>query len=184
MNMLCQNCGKNEANVKYTQIVNGVKKQMTLCETCAKELGIEEMNFNMPIHFSNFFEDLLGVRANDGFLDNFMGTKTLTCKTCGMDYDEFLKTGVLGCENCYDAFSNRIDSLLRNVHGTNRHVGRTGRLLTGEEKQEPKEIKKVKKVTEKEEKIESLKERLKQEIKEERYEEAAKTRDEIKKLEQ
>ena len=23
--MLCQNCGENEANVKYTQIVNGEK---------------------------------------------------------------------------------------------------------------------------------------------------------------
>ena len=32
--MVCQNCGKNEANVKYTQIVNGVKKEMVLCEEC------------------------------------------------------------------------------------------------------------------------------------------------------
>ena len=24
--MLCENCGENEANVKYTQIINGVKK--------------------------------------------------------------------------------------------------------------------------------------------------------------
>ena len=29
--MLCQNCGKNEANVRYTQIVNGVKKEMIFC---------------------------------------------------------------------------------------------------------------------------------------------------------
>ena len=26
--MVCQNCGKNEANVKYTKIVNGVKKEI------------------------------------------------------------------------------------------------------------------------------------------------------------
>lgn len=25
--MLCQNCGKNEVNFKYTQVVNGVKKR-------------------------------------------------------------------------------------------------------------------------------------------------------------
>ena len=30
--MLCENCGKHEANVKYTQIINGVKKEMLLCE--------------------------------------------------------------------------------------------------------------------------------------------------------
>ena len=28
--MLCQNCGKNEANVRYTQIVNGTKKEMVI----------------------------------------------------------------------------------------------------------------------------------------------------------
>ena len=34
--MLCENCGDNEANIKYTQITNGVKKQMNLCEKCAQ----------------------------------------------------------------------------------------------------------------------------------------------------
>ena len=38
--MLCENCGENEANVRYTQIVNGVKKEMHLCDKCSKELGI------------------------------------------------------------------------------------------------------------------------------------------------
>ena len=34
ISMKCENCGKNEANVKYTQIINGEKKQMFLCEEC------------------------------------------------------------------------------------------------------------------------------------------------------
>ena len=38
--MVCQNCGKNEANVKQNQIVNGVKKEMVLCEECAEKMGI------------------------------------------------------------------------------------------------------------------------------------------------
>ena len=49
--MVCQNCGKNEANVKYTQIVNGVKKEMVLCEECAEKMGISNFKVNMPIHF-------------------------------------------------------------------------------------------------------------------------------------
>ena len=57
--MLCENCGKNEANVKYTQIINGVKKEMKLCERCSKELGIDDINFNMPIDFSSFLGDLI-----------------------------------------------------------------------------------------------------------------------------
>ena len=57
--MLCQNCGNHEGNIKYTQIINGVKKEMILCEECAKEFGIDEINFNMPINFSSFLGDLL-----------------------------------------------------------------------------------------------------------------------------
>ena len=49
--MLCDNCGKNEANVKYTQIINVVKKEMKLFEKFIKDLGIDDINFNMPIFF-------------------------------------------------------------------------------------------------------------------------------------
>ena len=44
--MKCQNCGNNDANVRYTQIINGVKKQMNLCEKCAKKLGITDISFD------------------------------------------------------------------------------------------------------------------------------------------
>ena len=55
--MLCSNCGKNNANVHYTQIINGKKTEYSLCEDCAKKLGIEEMDFNMPINYSNFLSN-------------------------------------------------------------------------------------------------------------------------------
>ena len=53
--MMCENCGKNEVNFRYTQIVNGVKKEMHLCDKCAKEFGLEDLDFSMPINFSSFF---------------------------------------------------------------------------------------------------------------------------------
>ena len=30
--MLCDNCGKKEANVKYSENINGVKREFNLCE--------------------------------------------------------------------------------------------------------------------------------------------------------
>ena len=35
--MLCENCGKNHANVQYTEIINGEKKQIFLCEECSQK---------------------------------------------------------------------------------------------------------------------------------------------------
>ena len=36
--MKCQNCNKNNATVRYTQIINGKKTEMNLCENCSNEL--------------------------------------------------------------------------------------------------------------------------------------------------
>lgn len=191
--MLCQNCGKNEANIKYTQIVNGIKKQMTLCDKCAKELGIEDLDFNMPIHFSSFLDDMFDV--ND-FIPNLIGNNTSIaqkCEKCGMTYEDFLKEGKFGCNECYNTFSNKIDALLKNIQGTNRHVGRRGKFIEDNKVKDSSKVENSNKVEEnrkiKEQEgktsnqLEMLKERLKLEIKEERYEDAAKTRDEIKKIE-
>lgn len=183
--MLCENCGENEANVRYTQIVNGVKKEMALCEKCADELGIGDMDFNMPINLSSFLTDFFD-DTQEAFLPSFSNTKELRCDECGMTYDEFTHTGKFGCANCYETFSNKIDSILKNLHASNRHIGRKGKIV--KPVLDKADIKKEETNKEKEEKnqiskIEELKEDLKQAIKEERYEDAARIRDEIKKLE-
>lgn len=182
--MLCQNCGKKEVNFRYTQIVNGVKKEMALCEDCARKLGLyNDMDFSMPISMSSFLGDMLG-NYEEAFLPSFSSVATSECNTCGTDYDEFIERGLLGCENCYDVFSNKIDSLLKNIHGSNRHVGRISKFIESnnnlnEFNKAEKELKNNKK--EKVSKIEELKEKLNKAIKEERYEDAVKIRDEIKK---
>ena len=38
--------------------------------------------------------------------------------------DEFLKTGFLGCPECYDAFSDQMQKILPKIQGKTRHVPR------------------------------------------------------------
>ena len=178
--MLCDNCGENEANVKYTQIVNGVKKEMHLCEKCSKELGISSLtvsdfNFDMPMNMSSFFADFLNNSQSD-FIPSLGETNVLKCNECGMTYDEFLDTGKFGCGNCYETFSAKIDPILKGIHNGNRHVGRKGIENTTK-------LNKNQNVDEKKlSKLDKLQLDLKNAIKEERYEDAAKIRDEIKKI--
>lgn len=178
--MLCQNCGENEANVRYTQIINGVKKEMTLCEKCSKELGITniDFDFNMPINLSSFLGEVFG-NNEDTILPEFTKTKGLQCDQCGMTYDEFINTGKFGCSNCCDTFEDRLNPILKNLQGANEHIGRKGKVTKTEFNIENKKEEKPKQKS----KIDTLKENLKMAIKEERYEDAAKIRDEIKKIE-
>ena len=115
--MLCQNCGKNEVTFKYTQVINGVKKELNLCDKCAQELGLKDMSFSMPMSFSSFLGDFFN-DYTDNILPSFMGTKELQCRNCGTTFDDFLNSGMFGCDECYDTFEDRIDT----VHIFSRQV--------------------------------------------------------------
>ena len=54
--MLCENCGKREANVRYSENINGVKKEMHLCEECSQKLGISS---KMDFRYTKFFRKFL-----------------------------------------------------------------------------------------------------------------------------
>ena len=41
--MLCEKCKIREANIKYTEIINGVKTEHNLCSHCAREMDFDSM---------------------------------------------------------------------------------------------------------------------------------------------
>ncbi len=105
----------------------------------------------------------------------------MKCDNCNLTYDEFVNQGKFGCPECYNVFSNKIDSLLKRIHGSNEYRGRRALNSAVEdfdnfEQENKKEVKE-------ETKLEKLQKDLKKAIADERYEDAAKIRDEIKELE-
>ena len=177
--MLCQNCGKNEANIRYTQIINGVKKEVHLCSECAKKMGMDSMEMPDLFNFNSFLGDFFNDYMEEELLPSFQ-TSEVKCKNCNMTYNDFIKTGMFGCSNCYETFTNPIDSLLKNLHGTAKHIGRIPKNEKAQIKLNKKTNKEEKNV--KEDKLSKLQKDLDKAIKEERYEDAAKIRDEIKEM--
>lgn len=183
--MLCDNCGKREANVRYTENINGRRRELNLCEECSRKLGIGQMDFSMPVDFSSFlggFMDELTSQSN--FMPMFNTIKENRCNNCNSTFDDIINTGMLGCENCYNEFSDELDPIIKRLQGSNRHIGRVGKIVDNEIKE--KINKAANKNTKKEEKVDKkllLQRDLEQAIKEERYEDAAKIRDQIKELE-
>jgi len=171
--MLCKNCNKNEASFRYTEIINGVKKEIALCDECRNKLGISGLDFNIPLGMTDFFSDFF---EDNTFMPEFDIIKKLKCDDCGISYDEFIDGGKVGCANCYSAFESKLNSILKNIHGSNMHKGR----ILNSPKQKKLEIIKE---NQNNNEVEKLKSKLKELVKQEKYEEAAKVRDEIKKLE-
>jgi protein arginine kinase activator len=172
--MKCQNCGIEEANVKYYENINGEKREIMLCNNCAKNLNLIDFPNMLSYFFTNYPKEEIGNEY----------TKKV-CDKCSYTFNDYLEKGLFGCPNCYSAFSDRIDALLTKMHGKNRH-------LVDENKQREKSIIKHKIVNDKNsdiediskiENINKLKKLLETSIKEEKYEDAANIRDRIKELE-
>ena len=178
--MLCDNCGKREANVRYSENINGRRKELNLCEECSKKLGIGQMDFSMPIDFSSFLGGFMDGFETPELIPMINQLKAFECDSCGYTFDDIVNTGKLGCQNCYDVFEDRMDPILKKLQGANRHNGRLGKISDNKMKFE--KDKKSEKENKTENKVEKLQEDLKVAIKEERYEDAAKIRDEIKKM--
>lgn len=158
--MLCNECGKNQATIHTIQYVNGVKSEMHLCAECAKnhpELKTFGL-FSSADVFKSFFNNML---IEPGLAEEV----PLTCKTCGESLDDFTRTGLLGCPECYDAFRDRLIPVLQRTHGNVQHAGEAPEGV--EEKAKNRK------------KLSQLKEKLSEAITKEDFEQAAKLRDKI-----
>lgn len=157
--MKCDLCD-NKATVFLTQIVNGKMQKVNLCESCAKEKGVTD-----PTGFA--LADLLFGLGNEQQIETALPEMD-ECPACGYPLAQLKKTGRVGCAECYEVFADSLRSLVKAMHAGISHCGKipagaTARRIIAEENS-------------------ALEERLRDAILGERYEEAAKIRDELEAL--
>lgn len=154
----CDLC-TNPATVHLTQIVNNKVHKVDLCESCAQAKGVTD-----PSGFS--LADLL-LKAS---LNPEAPVSAARCEQCGFTQNDFKKHGRFGCPQCYETFSSLIEPMLDNMHKGTAHAGKVP-----ERALERKSL---------HERLEELESNLEDAVKTERYEDAARFRDEINQLKQ
>jgi len=160
--MVCELCKQTQATVHLTEIVNEQMTELHLCESCANQKGAQ-----VESHFG--LAEMLGGLAEFGKTQEPEETATKVCTSCGMSYEDFRQVGRLGCGECYTTFKRPLASLLKRIHGSPHHLGKS-----------PARAAKPPKV--KSELVE-LKRKLEQAIEMEEFEEAARLRDAVRQLE-
>lgn len=155
--MKCQNCGKNQVNVRYMQVINGKKTELNLCEECANEMNLG-MNFNFDFEneIEDFFDDFMKPAMFN--IPSFIGGNSLMRSLHKLNSMPVL-------DNSYKNFPNDLDETLSKIQKKSA--------LSFKKKNEKKQVSEVDK----------LKNELQECIKKEEYEKAAVLRDKIKKLE-
>jgi len=155
--MLCEICGKVEASVTYTEIVDGNVKEYHLCEECAREKGVEKTKFSII----DLIAGMAGTLEKDGKKDS-----NIRCPCCGLSFASFRKNGKLGCTKCYETFMDELILLFRKIHGSTKHIGK---MITKDE-----DVLRIKS------ELKKLDNELKKAVASEEFEDAAKIRDRMK----
>jgi protein arginine kinase activator len=151
----CDLCD-NPATVHLTQIVENQIHKLDLCESCAAAKGVTD-----PSGFS--LADLL---VKDSGHSHPVEEVGLVCEHCGFTQKDFKRLGRLGCPACYEKFMPLLEPVLANMHKGVSHLGKVpARALARRSVQEQ---------------ISELELKLQNAVKDEKYEEAARFRDEIK----
>jgi protein arginine kinase activator len=157
--MNCQVCEKQPATFHLTEIGEGGKTVRHLCEECAGRLGLASGN-PVPSMLATLFEGTKELAAT-----------TTRCPECGISFEEFRAKGRLGCPKDYEVFAKELSPLLEKIHGgSGKHAGR---VPAGAGRD-----------TALEDALLRLRRELARAVREEKYEEAARLRDEIRNAEE
>jgi len=123
--MLCQICKKREATVTITRIINGEKTEIYLCKQCAAAYSDKFSIFSPPqFSLDNLLSGLLEAINLYDKEERIDSNQEIKCTNCNLTYEEFKRTGKLGCSICYHDFKEQLSPLLRRLHGNSEHVGK------------------------------------------------------------
>ena len=167
--MLCQNCGKYEATTHIKRVVNGDTTEMHLCSDCAQHLGYGDMFSGFGLNLDDFF---------GGFLEDTVQKLSAPtqdkCPKCGNTFEDIVRSGKVGCSECYRMFYDKLLPSIQRIHGRIQH---SGKQIAAEAKSKKVEEEKPTDV------LASLKQQLNEAVEKQEYEQAAVLRDKIKELE-
>lgn len=160
--MKCEKCGVNTATTHIKSIVNGVLKEIHLCPVCAAKQGYGDIsNMNFAGMLASMFGDNLQISN---------GMKDKKCPVCNQTFSQIAKSGKVGCAECYKTFKSELLPYIKRVHGSTVHIGKIPNSAPLIVKPETPTV-------------EDLRLELNRLVAEEKYEQAAVIRDEIKRIE-
>lgn len=114
--MLCQWCGRNPASTYIKTVSGGRLTEFALCAECARQLGCGNLFAGLGFRISDVVRELFGEGTSE--------EDTVRCPCCGSAFSDIVRSGRVGCAECYHTFENRLLPVIRQIHGSDIHRGK------------------------------------------------------------
>ncbi|MGL4819276.1 MAG: UvrB/UvrC motif-containing protein [Bacilli bacterium] len=168
--MFCDECKTREAVVHLKKQIDQHIHEVHLCEGCAREKQSEFFSPNEGKIIGQLLVGMMGFALKEGNHTSRSVRERYVCPECGLTLQQFQQAGRFGCQECYEAFSPVLDTLIQKLHSGNiQHHGKMP-------KRQFAHFERLRKISD-------LKEQLQRCVAAENFEEAVIVRDEIRKLE-
>ncbi len=179
MSSICQICLKNPATAHLSEIneQSGEMQELHICNSCAAKLHLDLPN--NPPSIADILsmaqadaqdEPEVDVELDISFSSEDAEEESLHCPDCGISFEQFSKNNRFGCANDYEIFKDQLEQLFDELHGAKQHIGRGPNNSDQHAQLLANRIR--------------LEKRLQDVIAEERFEEAARIRDQLKELDE
>jgi protein arginine kinase activator len=179
----CTACQKALATIVIMDLTSGsVTGQQHLCGPCAEQMGLVAAKQAPIKHTTEILEDLLGGLKGKGGRE-LRGKREVVCPGCGMSPQDFKVRGRFGCPRCYETFRAELLPLLQRVHEASTHRGRLP-ASPMPSAPNPTPSAATAAAAAAVESLADVRRRLEDAVRGERYEEAARLRDELRRAEQ
>lgn len=149
--MLCEDCKKKAATIFFKEVLPGKVVELHLCDECAQKRGLI---MHKKMSSIEMLQKLLKERSTQD--------EKIICPECCLSLAEFKRRGRFGCSTCLNIFKPHINNLIKQLHQSDKHIGRK----PGRGQKKAFEVFK-------------LREELKKALAREAYEEAAEIRDKL-----
>lgn len=164
--MMCQACGNKTATTHVKKIVNGELTEYHLCQDCAAQMGYGNLMSGFGLNLGDLIGSFFGESSREEAPALGQAPR---CPCCGSTFSDIVRSGKVGCAQCYDTFRERLLPTIQRMHGNTKHMGRVPSTASPRAQAASK--------------LEQVREQLQKAIEEENFELAAKLRDEIRSLE-
>lgn len=166
MAMICQRCGVRPATVHVTEVsaTSGMAgpAEAHVCTACCQAVGWSPETAPPPV------AELVAGGSTAGAASTTAAAEAeAACPSCGLTLGEYQQVNLFGCREDYRALGPEVLELVRRWHGADRHVGRH----PGESAPAAAEAARI-----------DLEARLAAAVADEHYEDAARLRDELRRL--
>lgn len=161
--MLCEECGKNQATVAITVSAGGEVTTRRLCPECMKKMQFSLVSGDIQ----GFLSSVLSVLGSGQKMEEH----TAVCSGCGLSYAEFGAHGpTWAAPSVTGTFPISWKPLLQRIHGRAQHAGRRPAAF----RPSPED--------ERAARVSELRQKMDEAVASENFEDAAKYRDELRKL--